>query len=455
MKQRWLWFIFIFCILHQSRGQSLDSSFRNCLRQYAEMQGPKGRGWNPMEIAASIDKFEANKLNNTQDFASLLLKQFDYNPEAAFLLYFYDAGILRRILFEPGTVVSDDSIHISSDSLNNIGFELNQALNIQALAYPRSPRLRGTRISIDQKESSTRDIDAIIRDLTQILLPEKFTDQYKHLVVIPAVNIGSFPFHLLKPYSDSLFLIDRCSFTVAPTLIDFVFQSVKAEIKSGGALSNRSGKSARFIVENALLVCNPVYPTNTDFSFPDLPGAETEIGAAMQHIKNQYHLLAGEDAKKQTVLSYLNGSDMAYFATHGVADAESPMSNSFLVLAGDSGFLTSKEIQDLRLNHNYKAPSLVILSACQTGLGKSLDGGVVGSIARSFILSGSDYVIESLWNVDDHATSFLMRRFMHYITELGTKFFPAGALRLAILDAKKQFPNPAHWASFTAFGAVE
>jgi CHAT domain-containing protein len=439
----------------QAHGQAFDSSFRNSIRQYAQMQGPQGRGWDPMEIASSIDKFESNKLNNTEDFAGLLLNHYGYNPQAAFLLFFYNNGILRRILFEPGRVMSDDSIRISSDSLNTLCYELNNALNIHALAYQRSPKIRGARISTDDKKISIRGVDAIIKELTQILLPQTFTTQYKHLVVIPAANIGSIPFHLLKPYNDSLFLIDRCSFTVAPTLIDFVFQSLKSEIKSRGGWRESSGNSARFTVENALLVCNPAYPTHSDYSFPDLPGAESEIGAAIQRIHGKYRLLSGEDAKKQTVLTYLNGSDMAYFATHGVADAEKPMTNSFIVLAGDSGFLTSKEIQDLRLDKQYKAPSLVILSACQTGLGKSLDGGVVGSIARSFILSGSDYVIESLWNVDDMATSYLMSRFIFYITELGTNYFPAGALRLAILDTKKQFPNPAHWASFTAFGAVD
>jgi CHAT domain-containing protein len=128
------------------------------------------------------------------------------------------------------------------------------------------------------------------------------------------------------------------------------------------------------------------------------------------------------------------------------------MTNSFLVLSGNDPFLTSKEIQDLRLRDDFNAPKLVILSACQTGLGKTMDAGVAGSIARSFILSGSNFIIESLWNVDDNATSYLMSRFIYYITERETEYFPSGALRLAILDTKRTFPNPLYWASFSAFG---
>ena len=93
---------------------------------------------------------------------------------------------------------------------------------------------------------------------------------------------------------------------------------------------------------------------------------------------------------------------------------------------------------------------MVILSACQTGLGKSMDAGIIG-LSRGFQIAGANHVIMSLWNVDDEATAFLMRRFLMYI-QTESKFFPAEPLRKAIIAAKKKYPDPSKWASFAVFG---
>ncbi|GAB4092792.1 hypothetical protein GCM10028786_17190 [Flaviaesturariibacter terrae] len=145
-------------------------------------------------------------------------------------------------------------------------------------------------------------------------------------------------------------------------------------------------------------------------------------------------------------------SDVVYFATHGVADEQQPMDKSFLVLSGDDPFLTTREIQNQRLDPSNRAPELVILSACQTGLGRSMEGGIAGSLARSFLLSGSFFVVQSLWSVDDAATAYLMSRFLFYLQQ-GTAYLPAGAVRLAALDTRRKYPAPLHWASFTVMGA--
>ena len=164
-----------------------------------------------------------------------------------------------------------------------------------------------------------------------------------------------------------------------------------------------------------MLVSNPSYPKNTDFDFPNLPGAEKEINIAKDYAKN-YKLLNGERAIKDSVIYYLKKSDLAYFATHGIADSIQPMEKSFLVLSGKDPFLTAKNIMELRNKNAFENnfPEMVILSACQTGLGRSMESGVAG-LARSFLLAGSNYVIMSLWNVDDDATAYLMNRFIFHI----------------------------------------
>jgi len=148
-------------------------------------------------------------------------------------------------------------------------------------------------------------------------------------------------------------------------------------------------------------------------------------------------------------------ADVVYFATHAIASEINPMDNNFLVLSGDSDpFLTSRDIMKLRdtlYTGQNNFPQLVILSACQTGLGQSREAGVTGGLARSFLIAGASQVIMSLWSVNDASTSFLMNRFIFHLEQNNINS-PSEVLRLAELDTRKKFPNPVDWASFSMYG---
>jgi CHAT domain-containing protein len=97
---------------------------------------------------------------------------------------------------------------------------------------------------------------------------------------------------------------------------------------------------------------------------------------------------------------------------------------------------------------------LVVLSACQTGLGdlKQAEGTI--GLQRAFLARGARSVLVSLWNVDDAATRLLMERF--YTHWLGaTPHTKAEALQLAQRDvrAQPQFAHPMYWAGFQLVGA--
>jgi CHAT domain-containing protein len=111
------------------------------------------------------------------------------------------------------------------------------------------------------------------------------------------------------------------------------------------------------------------------------------------------------------------------------------------------GFLRLNEIYNLRLNAD-----LVVLSGCQTALGKAISGeGLVG-LARGFMYAGAPRVVASLWSVDDRATAELMKRF--YKAVLTKKIPPAAALREAQVDllSDKGWRSPYYWAAFTLQG---
>ena len=137
------------------------------------------------------------------------------------------------------------------------------------------------------------------------------------------------------------------------------------------------------------------------------------------------------------------GPDLIYLATHGIADAANPMDASFLALT--NRHLYAGEIKQLAYRSYHP---LVVMSACQSGLGKTFNAGVFG-LARAWIHAGAAQVVASHWNVDDAATAKLMTT---YIKQLRSGKVSRAALRSAMLHTRKAHPDPALWAGFNLIG---
>ncbi|HWS88042.1 MAG TPA: CHAT domain-containing tetratricopeptide repeat protein [Pyrinomonadaceae bacterium] len=142
-----------------------------------------------------------------------------------------------------------------------------------------------------------------------------------------------------------------------------------------------------------------------------------------------------------------------HFATHGYIDSERPGLSALVLSLVDKdgrpqdGFLRANEIYNLSL-----PAELVVLSACQTGLGKEVRGeGLVG-LTRGFMYAGTPRVVVSLWNVNDRATSELMARFYTRMLKGGER--PAAALRRAQVEMLEggRWGSPYYWAAFTLQG---
>jgi CHAT domain-containing protein/Tfp pilus assembly protein PilF len=142
-----------------------------------------------------------------------------------------------------------------------------------------------------------------------------------------------------------------------------------------------------------------------------------------------------------------------HFATHGLINNLHPgLSGVVLSLVDEqgrqqNGFLRLYDIYNLKLGAD-----LVVLSACQTALGKEYKGeGLVG-LTRGFMYAGAPRVVASLWRIDDRATSELMKRF--YQGALGQGLRPAAALRAAQVSMWKdrRWQAPYYWAAFTIQG---
>jgi len=160
------------------------------------------------------------------------------------------------------------------------------------------------------------------------------------------------------------------------------------------------------------------------------------------------------NASRSTVLSGdLSQYRYVHFATHGLLDSERPGLSSLVLSMVDAqgkpqdGFLRANEIYNLKL-----PAELVVLSACQTGLGKEIKGeGLVG-LTRGFMYAGAARVVVSLWSVNDKATADLMTKFYEKMLRRGER--PAAALRAAQVEMwkQKQWQSPYYWAAFTMQG---
>jgi CHAT domain-containing protein len=142
-----------------------------------------------------------------------------------------------------------------------------------------------------------------------------------------------------------------------------------------------------------------------------------------------------------------------HFATHGLLNAERPQfTGVVLSLVGNregaDGFLRTDEVFNLRLGS-----PLVMLSACETGLGRERRGEGVMGLARAFMYAGAPAVGVSLWSVADRSTAELMADF--YKNLFGPRpAGPAAAMRSARLSmvAGKKYSAPFYWAPFVLVG---
>jgi CHAT domain-containing protein len=182
-------------------------------------------------------------------------------------------------------------------------------------------------------------------------------------------------------------------------------------------------------------------------------GYEGEAIAAL--VPADRRLLArGFGASRAAVL----GADLrdfryVHFATHGLVDARYPGLSALVLSQFDEqgrpqdGFLRLSDIYNLKLDAD-----LVVLSACNTALGREVRGeGLIG-LTQGFMSAGARSLVASLWQVPDSATAELMRQFYTYLLNDGLR--PADALRKAQLwsASQRRWSDPYYWGGFVLMG---
>ncbi|CAI2766247.1 CHAT domain-containing protein [Flavobacterium collinsii] len=254
---------------------------------------------------------------------------------------------------------------------------------------------------------------------------------YKNLIIIPDGILNFLPFEAL---------ITSASKTTNFAKMHYLLNDLRIAYNTSANLY----LNAKPILHsgNTILGVFPVFK-NTSF---ELRYSRKELEVIRNNFKGKY--LENSEANFSNFKNNANHYSILHLSTHASSgDVETPASIRFY----DQEILYS-ELYNLNIN-----PDLVVLSACETGIGKLYKGEGAMSVARGFQFAGAQNLLFSLWKVNDYTTAVFMADFYKNIKK-GQSYFEANAnAKLAFLqdksisNAKK---SPYYWSSFVYYGAV-
>jgi CHAT domain-containing protein/predicted negative regulator of RcsB-dependent stress response len=406
-----------------------------------------------------------------------------------------DAAAIQNTILDPETVLLEFALGeerswlwaMSSKSLTSV--ELPPRREIEAAARSlyeqltaRQKRHAESRLAYDRRVTAAdarleKDAAAVSRMLLGGIASQLNAEwRTKRLVIVPAGGLQYLPFAALPspgaraslaasheigyiPSASVLAVLRReaAGRTPAPRtlaiLADPVFETAdpRVTLKSLRTVAQDHDATA----SRAQTVVDGLY---SRIPLSRLPFSRDEAYAiaSLSKTNDSKDTLVAVDfkASREAVLGgLLSGYRVVHLATHGVIDTERPALSSLIFSLVDergrrqNGYLRLPDIYNMRLDAD-----LVVLSACQTALGKEIKGeGLVG-LTRAFVYAGAPRVLASLWQVSDLATAELMKKF--YRGMLRERRSPAAALRAAQVEMSQdpRWRSPFFWAGFVLQG---
>ncbi len=252
----------------------------------------------------------------------------------------------------------------------------------------------------------------------------KFAAAVNRLIIVPAGYLNYLPFQALM-MPDGRSAIDRYTISYLPSASTLML--IESPKRSSDLFLGALGS------------------VRVEHHAP-LPATLDEV-AGIARVYPQAQVVEEAALTHDAALQALMEHDQVHFATHGVFDAQAPLFSALLV-SGDAGWHTRLSMYEL-VGQPIRA-KLVVLSACETGVGKLFRGDEVVGLTRTLLSAGAETVVSSLWQVNDKSTALLMEEFYRGLSRDAT---PADALRGAALAVRSKYPDPMYWAPFVVTGA--
>lgn len=316
--------------------------------------------------------------------------------------------------------------------------------------------------------------DATERLSSMVLRPAGQSISGKRLVIVPDGALQTIPFGMLPVAGSREPVLTRSEVVTLPSASALAVLraeqigrlpapktlAVFADPVFDSADPRVHGKTGVLIADHSRVLQHPAEETAQAGSVQQLRIArlpytlrEADEILAVSPEKNNWRAIGLQANRASALSGELSQYRYVHFATHAYLDTERP-SLSGLVLSqiderkqAQDGFLRVNDIYNMRLSAD-----LVVLSACETGLGKEVRGEGLMGLPRAFMYAGAPRVIVSLWNVNDRATAELMGQLYQRLLKEGKR--PAEALRIAQLYLRDRTPwqSPYYWAAFQLHG---
>ena len=315
--------------------------------------------------------------------------------------------------------------------------------------------------SLARTSLTTKESDNLVRDYLTLLksvndaddfeeLSEKARTLYTNLIepvrsrvsgakticIVPDKALHFLPFAALIDSAEQ-YLIESVSLSYAPSASVLV-SCLEEERKKPVPPSERM-----------LAVGNPQFDTKEFSDLADLKDAAHEATESARFYDKTSTVLTGSQATKDRLLAEIKDADVTHLALHTLVKEGAPSLASLVLAGADNGLLTLDEVYKLSLPKT----RLVVLSACQSGLGHYYRGEGMVSLVRPFIVSGVPTVVASLWQVESESSTDLMIDF-HKARKLSNKG-AAEALRSAQVKMATtgSYTHPYYWAPFIVVGS--
>jgi CHAT domain-containing protein len=262
---------------------------------------------------------------------------------------------------------------------------------------------------------------------TQLIKPIEPSIRGKDLLIVPYGELHYLPFAALN--DGQAYLMQGRAIRYLPSAL--MLSLAKPASSTGSD------------IKRMLILGNP----DLGKSELDLPSAQEEAQSVQSLFKDSSELFVRRAATETLIKDRIKEFSHIHVASHGEFFSSNPLA-SRLRLSKDSrndGELTVSEVYELSINAD-----LVMLSACETGLGKVSNGDDVVGLMRGFLYSGARAVIGTLWEVDDEATAEISKRF--YLN-LRKGWSNAKALAEAQEFYLQKKPHPFYWAAFAMSGS--
>ncbi len=421
----------------------------------------------PNSVLEDLYDRNVRKLTNSLDSLALVLKK--KHPEYFALNYGIDIvsteEIQKKLKNEKAAmveyVVQEDRLFVfvlKEDGFRFFEIPLMDDLSLQVQQLQKSAitfhlgQSRSEEVKLAYADTLTQAAHFLYRQLlepvfSQIELPEK-------LIIVPDGVLGYLPFELLlrelPERSDQfgahayLILDHQISYTYSATLL--------RELENKRFRSTKKGLLA-FAPSFVEVEASEEGGTR---SIPELRSELTPLHNNIPEVENIGALFdgtiyTGEEATEERFLAEAPLYSILHLSTHGKANDE----------AGDLAYLAFAPVEDSlgyelfynRDLYNLKLNAdLVVLSACETGIGELQKGEGIISLARGFSFAGSKSIVTTLWSVDDTRSRELMEGFYTYLKDGLTKDAALRQAKLDFIDKYKHDAHPFFWAPFIPIG---